>query len=88
MDEVHGGSPYGAGIVYIFLNFFNLSIWLYVGTLSGGDGSRQPSQLETQVAEHQGKTFAYTAIALKVGRAAAAESGQAKKEERAPSAKK
>ncbi|CAK7893346.1 hypothetical protein CAAN1_01S14224 [[Candida] anglica] len=38
-DEVHGGSPYGAG------------------TFAGADGSRQPSSLELEVAEIQGKTF-------------------------------
>ena len=54
MDEIHGGSPYGAG------------------TYTGADGSRQPSQLELQIAEHQGKHFAQIAATLKAGRAAAA----------------
>lgn len=40
MDEVHGGSAYGAG------------------TLAGTDGSRTPSKLELDVAEHQGGYFA------------------------------
>ncbi|CAF5077225.1 unnamed protein product, partial [Rotaria socialis] len=40
------------------------------GTFSAPDGTRQPSQLELQVAEHQGTLFAHTATALKVGRAA------------------
>lgn len=40
MDELHGGSPYGAGC------------------LAGPDGSRQPSQLEKDVAFHQGQYFA------------------------------
>jgi len=39
VDEVHGGSPYGAG------------------TIAGPDGSRQPSQLEKDIAESQGKHF-------------------------------
>ncbi|TFY83245.1 hypothetical protein EWM64_g766 [Hericium alpestre] len=39
LDEVHGGSPWGAG------------------TLSAGDGSRQPSALELEIATIQGKTF-------------------------------
>lgn len=42
LDEVHGGSPWGAG------------------TYAGGDGSRQPSDLELEVAFIQGKTFAET----------------------------
>lgn len=52
MDEIHGGSPYGAG------------------TYAGSDGSRQPSQLELSIAEHQGSHFAKVATALKIGRAA------------------
>ncbi|KOS23352.1 Minor allergen Alt a 7 [Escovopsis weberi] len=39
LDEVHGGSPWGAG------------------TYAGGDGSRQPTKLELDLAELQGKTF-------------------------------
>jgi NAD(P)H dehydrogenase (quinone) len=39
-DEVHGGSPYGAG------------------TIAGSDGSRQPSQLEKDVARTHGQHFA------------------------------
>jgi NAD(P)H dehydrogenase (quinone) len=39
-DEVHGGSPYGAG------------------TIAGSDGSRQPSQLEKDVARTHGTHFA------------------------------
>lgn len=38
------------------------------GTLAGGDGSRQPSELERAVAEHQGEHFAKIAVALKKGR--------------------
>jgi len=40
------------------------------GTFSNGDGSRQPSKLELEVAEHHGKLFAETTLALKKGRAA------------------
>lgn len=39
LNEVHGGSPWGAG------------------TFAGGDGSRQPSALELEIAELQGKSF-------------------------------
>ncbi|THU91818.1 flavo protein WrbA [Dendrothele bispora CBS 962.96] len=39
LDEVHGGSPWGAG------------------TFAGGDGSRQPSALELEIASLQGKQF-------------------------------
>lgn len=39
LNEVHGGSPWGAG------------------TFAGGDGSRQPSALELEIATIQGKTF-------------------------------
>lgn len=45
-DEVHGGSPWGAG------------------TIAGGDGSRQPSKLELDVAEVQGESFAQIAKKL------------------------
>jgi NAD(P)H dehydrogenase (quinone) len=44
LDEVHGGSPWGAG------------------TFSAGDGSRQPSKLELDIATAQGKAF-YEAVA-------------------------
>ncbi|CAM9938367.1 unnamed protein product [Laminaria digitata] len=53
-DEVHGGSPHGAG------------------TIAGSDGSRMPSNLEKEIAKHQGSLFANTCKALKVGRAATA----------------
>jgi len=39
MDEIMGGSPYGAS------------------TLAGGDGSRQPTKVEKDVALYQGKYF-------------------------------
>lgn len=39
LEEVHGGSPWGAG------------------TFAGADGSRQPTALELQIAETQGKAF-------------------------------
>jgi NAD(P)H dehydrogenase (quinone) len=44
LDEIHGGSPWGAG------------------TFAAGDGSRQPSKLELDVAHAQGKMF-YEAVA-------------------------
>jgi NAD(P)H dehydrogenase (quinone) len=44
LEEIHGGSPWGAG------------------TFSGGDGSRQPSKLELDIATAQGKAF-YEAVA-------------------------
>ncbi|ALM86307.1 NAD(P)H:quinone oxidoreductase [Bordetella sp. N] len=46
LDEVTGGSPYGAT------------------TLSGGDGSRQPSANELDGARHQGALVAQTAAKL------------------------
>jgi len=42
LEEVHGGSPWGAG------------------TFAGGDGSRQPTQLELTVAQKQGEAFYQT----------------------------
>ncbi|KAL4145430.1 hypothetical protein PRNP1_013101 [Phytophthora ramorum] len=39
-EEVHGGSPWGAG------------------TLANGDGSRQPTELELEIAKIQGQSFA------------------------------
>jgi len=39
LDEVHGGSPWGAG------------------TFAAPDGSRQPTELELQIAEIHGKSF-------------------------------
>ena len=44
MDEVHGGSAWGAG------------------TLAGGDGSRQPSKLEKDIAIVQGEQFGKFAL--------------------------
>ncbi len=46
LDEVTGGSPYGAT------------------TIAGGDGSRQPSQIELDGARHQGEIVAKTAAKL------------------------
>ncbi|RTL53798.1 MAG: NAD(P)H:quinone oxidoreductase [Bradyrhizobiaceae bacterium] len=46
LDEVTGGSPYGAT------------------TISGGDGSRQPSENELAGARHQGELVARTAAKL------------------------
>ncbi|RDA83380.1 hypothetical protein CP532_4720 [Ophiocordyceps camponoti-leonardi (nom. inval.)] len=47
LDEVHGGSAWGAG------------------TFAGGDGSRQPSKLELDVATTQGEVFYQTVAKLK-----------------------
>jgi NAD(P)H dehydrogenase (quinone) len=46
LDEITGGSPYGAS------------------TITGGDGSRQPSENELQGARYQGRKIAETAIKL------------------------
>ena len=46
VDEVVGGSPYGAT------------------TIAGGDGSRQPSEIELEGARHQGELVARTAAKL------------------------
>jgi NAD(P)H:quinone oxidoreductase type IV len=51
MDEVTGGSPYGAS------------------TITGADGSRQPSENELAIARFQGKHVATIAAQLKRGRA-------------------
>jgi NAD(P)H:quinone oxidoreductase type IV len=50
MDEVTGGSPYGAS------------------TITGGDGSRQPSENELAIARFQGKHVATIAGQLRRGR--------------------
>jgi len=47
VDEVHGGSPWGAG------------------TFAGTQGQRQPSALELEVAQIQGKTFWETVSKVK-----------------------
>ena len=46
LDEITGGSPYGAT------------------TVTGGDGSRQPSAIELDGARYQGRKIAETAIKL------------------------
>jgi NAD(P)H dehydrogenase (quinone) len=51
MDEVTGGSPYGAS------------------TLAAGDGSRQPSENELEIARFQGRHVADIAARLKRGSA-------------------
>ena len=50
MDEISGGTPYGAS------------------TLTGGDGSRMPSENELGIARYQGKHVATIAAALRRGR--------------------
>jgi len=47
LDEVHGGSPWGAG------------------TFASSNGSRQPSQLELEIATIQGKAFWQTVSKVK-----------------------
>lgn len=54
MEEIHGGSAWGAG------------------TYAGPTGARQPTKLELNLAEIQGKNFAKFASVLKAGRDAAA----------------
>ena len=51
VDEIKGGSPYGAS------------------TITDGDGSRQPSQVELDGARYQGKHVAE--IAAKLARSSA-----------------
>ncbi len=46
LDEIAGGSPYGAT------------------TIAGGDGSRQPSEIELAGARHQGELVARTAAKM------------------------
>lgn len=50
MNEIKGGSPYGAG------------------TIAGGDGSRQVSEVEMAIAKHQGNLFAQFVKDLYKGR--------------------
>ncbi len=50
LDEISGGSPYGAS------------------TITGGDGSRQPSANELAIARFQGRHVATVAAQLKRGR--------------------
>ena len=49
LDEITGGSPYGAS------------------TITGGDGSRQPSENELAIARFQGRHVAGIAARLKAG---------------------
>jgi NAD(P)H:quinone oxidoreductase type IV len=49
LDEISGGSPYGAS------------------TISGGDGSRKPSENELAIARFQGRHVAQIAAKLKAG---------------------
>lgn len=70
MNEIHGGSAYGAGIFIYFDIFLIFISKIFVGTYAGADGSRQPTELELQIAQHQGTHFTQTATALQIGRAA------------------
>ncbi len=69
MNEIHGGSAYGIGM-FVWFRFRSFYLNISLGTFAGADGSRQPTQLELQLAEHQGSHFTQTATALKIGRAA------------------
>lgn len=54
-SEVRGGSAWGAGTFAVgHIAMGNLTFLL---TISQGDGSRQPTPLEMELAEIQGKTF-------------------------------
>jgi len=72
--------------------FISVYIYIYIGTYSNADGSRQPSQIELQIAEHQGLHLTQIATALKIGRAALppkeASPPDPKQGERPPSASK
>lgn len=57
-------------VSYHFYIFHCLNYFVFIGTFSSSDGSRQPTSLELKVAEHQGSYFTQVATALKVGRAA------------------
>ncbi|CAI7627348.1 unnamed protein product [Penicillium bialowiezense] len=63
LDEVHGGSAWGAG------------------TFAAGDGSRQPTPLELQIAEIQGRTFFET---VSKAHKSQPDSGQSKSQATAP----
>ena len=56
-------------VSYHFCSFISL-FQLLIGTFAGSDGSRKPTDLELNVAEHQGKHFTQVTTALKIGRAA------------------
>lgn len=65
-SEVVGGSPWGAGKSsftsrWIKLGIFSKRLSLS-GTVANGDGSRQPTGKELEIAETQGKTFAATIL--------------------------
>ena len=51
IDEIRGGSPYGA-------------------TTLAGDGTRQPSETELEIARHQGRYFANFTKTLIAGKRA------------------
>jgi hypothetical protein len=51
-------------------NYIKLILFFSIGTFANGDGSRKPTDLELNLAQHQGTHFSQTATALKIGRAA------------------
>lgn len=63
LDQIHGGSPYGLFIFYLFL-FSKKNAYLGAGTLAGTQGERQPSQLELQLAQTQGVEFGKLVLKL------------------------
>ena len=74
-SEIVGGSPYGAASgnllsVFIFFLSRRLTVFLLFSQVSGKDGSRAPSEKETNVAFNQGRYVATVAKDLKAGRIA------------------
>jgi NAD(P)H dehydrogenase (quinone) len=61
LEEVHGGSAWGAGtfaVSYSFPSFVSSKGGLLLTpVIKGADGSRQPTELELSIAEAQGKAF-------------------------------
>lgn len=64
LNEVHGGSPWGAGTFAVSTSLLMCQLFppnTDISVLQGADGSRQPTALELEVAEAQGKAFYETA---------------------------
>lgn len=60
LEEIHGGSAWGAGTFAVCYSFLcERIVWINLLTSceQGADGSRQPTALELQIAEIQGKSF-------------------------------
>lgn len=56
LNEVHGGSAWGAGTFAVSLSRC-LCMFLLTSETQGADGSRQPTNLELEIAHSQGKAF-------------------------------